>query len=42
MYQASLDPGYDGIYVPTRIVEQLLGGISGVSRDADDPRRWVS
>jgi hypothetical protein len=40
--QATIDPGFDGIYLPSRIAEQLFNNVQGVLRDVDDPRRWVS
>lgn len=40
--QASIDPGFDGIFLPNRIAEQLFNGVQGVRRDTVDPRRWVN
>lgn len=42
LIQASIDPGFDGIFVPTQIAEQLMSNVQGVRRDPEDPRRWVS
>ncbi|KAI9638211.1 uncharacterized protein MKK02DRAFT_42599 [Dioszegia hungarica] len=40
-FYATIDPGFDGIYLPSRIAEQLFNNVQGVLRDVDDPRRWV-
>lgn len=41
LIQASFDPGYDGIFLPSRIAERLFSGITGATRDTTDSRRWV-
>lgn len=42
IFQATLDPGFDGIYLPSRIAAQLFNNVQGVRRDIQNPRRWVS
>ncbi|RXK39222.1 hypothetical protein M231_03442 [Tremella mesenterica] len=38
---ATIDPGFDGIYVPDADASKLMSGVPGARRDPDDPTRWI-
>ncbi|KAE8542919.1 hypothetical protein D1P53_000982 [Cryptococcus gattii VGV] len=39
-YYGSIDPGFDEIYVPTSVAEELFAKVSGAQRDTKDTTRW--
>jgi len=39
--KGSLDPGYDAIYVPTRLAEGIFAEVPETIRDISDGSRWV-
>ncbi|WVO24419.1 uncharacterized protein IAS62_005787 [Cryptococcus decagattii] len=39
-YYGTIDPGFDEIYVPTSVTEELFAKVSGAQRDTIDTTRW--
>ena len=40
--QGSLDPGFDAIYVPDSLAEDIFSRVPDAQRDGTDTGRWVS